>query len=119
MTDDDHPVLPIIDLDRYIHPTSCDQQDAVVAEVREACQKYGFFQVKGHGISSEAQEGLLLGLNRFFSLPKEEKVKLSFLKNPCRRGYEASGMSLRNGDALPDSKEVWMSPWLAMALVWY
>ncbi|KAI9746346.1 MAG: hypothetical protein M1818_000058 [Claussenomyces sp. TS43310] len=38
-------------------------------------------------------------------MPKEEKVELLFLKNPCRRGYEASGDSHRDGDALPDSKE--------------
>lgn len=31
---------------------------------------------------------------------------MSFLENPCRRGYEAAGMSLREGDPLPDAKEV-------------
>ncbi|PKY04097.1 2OG-Fe(II) oxygenase [Aspergillus campestris IBT 28561] len=105
MAQENCPSLPIIDIDRYIHPTSLDERDAVIAEVREACQKFGFFQVKGHGVSQEAQKGLLQGLSNFFSLPKEDKVKLSFLQNPCRRGYEASGMTLREGDALPDSKE--------------
>ncbi|PYI02347.1 2OG-Fe(II) oxygenase [Aspergillus sclerotiicarbonarius CBS 121057] len=105
MTAGDNLELPIIDLDRYIHPTSSSDQEAVIAEVREACQKYGFFQVKNHGVSMDLQEGLLQGLNNFFSLPKEDKIKLSFLNNQCRRGYEASGMSLRDGDALPDSKE--------------
>lgn len=98
--------LPIIDLHRYLHPTSPEDQQAVIAEVREACQKYGFFQVKGHGVPLSQQEGLIQALDNFFSLPAEEKIKLSFLKSPCRRGYEASGMSLRDGDALPDSKEV-------------
>ncbi|KAL4733341.1 2OG-Fe(II) oxygenase [Aspergillus similis] len=100
-----HLALPIIDLSRYTHRTSVDERDAVIAQVKEACRKYGFFQVKGHRISPRAQEGLIRGMNNFFSLPKEDKTKLSFLNNPCRRGYEASGMSIRDGDALPDSKE--------------
>lgn len=74
--------------------------------MRDACQQYGFFLAKGHGVSLEAQQSLIRGLQIFFSLPKEEKLKMSFLENPCRRGYEASGMSHRAGDALPDSKEV-------------
>jgi isopenicillin N synthase-like dioxygenase len=64
------------------------------------------FQVKGHGIPESLQEELFRSLNLLFSMPKEEKMKLSYLENACRRGYEASGMSLREGDAMPDAKEV-------------
>jgi len=99
-------VLPIIDLSRYSNPKSPEDQEQVIAEVRSACRQYGFFQVKGHGVPLSMQQGFIQALGNFFTLPKEEKVKLSFLKNPCRRGYEASGDSLRDGDALPDSKEV-------------
>jgi isopenicillin N synthase-like dioxygenase len=102
----DDSVLPIIDLSGYINPKSPGDQEQVIAQVRDACGRYGFFQVKGHGVPLKAQEGLIQGLSNFFSLPKEEKLKLSFLKNPCRRGYEASGDSIREGDAFPDSKEV-------------
>ncbi|PGH21392.1 hypothetical protein AJ80_03309 [Polytolypa hystricis UAMH7299] len=97
--------LPIIDLSGYLAPKSPGDKERVIAQVREASQKFGFFQVKGHGVSLGAQHGLIKGLGNLFSQPKEEKVKLSFLKNPCRRGYEASGDTLREGDALPDSKE--------------
>ena len=107
----DNLVLPIIDLSGYITPKSPEDKEKVIAEVREACQQYGFFQVKGHGVPLGTQERFIQGLSNFFSLPKEEKLKLSFLKNPCRRGYEASGDSLREGDALPDSKEVRV-PWI-------
>lgn len=54
----------------------------------------------------DLQKEFLRSLETVFSLPEEEKLELSFLKNLCRRGYEKSGMSLREGDALPDSKEV-------------
>ncbi|KAJ4286159.1 hypothetical protein N0V90_013508 [Kalmusia sp. IMI 367209] len=44
-------------------------------------------------------------MSRVFNLPIEEKMKMSCLEDPCRRGYEASGMSHRVGDPLPDAKE--------------
>ena len=105
MSEDDVK-LPIIDLSGYIAPKSPQDRDRVIAEVRNACTEYGFFQLKGHGVPLNLQQGLLKSLKTFFSMPKEEKLKLSYLENPCRRGYEASGMSMRDGDAMPDSKEV-------------
>ncbi|KAJ4265954.1 hypothetical protein NW762_003927 [Fusarium torreyae] len=97
--------LPIIDFTDYLDPKSPDDQKRVIEQVRDACQAYGFFQVKGHGIPLELQRELVNSLGRFFSLPKDEKMQYSFLQNKCRRGYEASGMSIRDGDAMPDSKE--------------
>lgn len=102
--------LPIIDLSGYLAPNSPDDKLKVIAQIRDACQEFGFFQVKGHGIPLTLQHELLKSLDRLFSMPKEEKLKLSYLENPCRRGYEASGMSLRDGDAMPDSKEVRSPP---------
>lgn len=101
-----HITLPVIDLGGYFHPSRPEDKTKVIQEVRKACQQYGFFQVQNHNLPLLTQQGLVKALNNFFSLPKEEKMKLSFLKNPCRRGYEASGDSLRVGDAMPDSKEV-------------
>lgn len=98
--------LPIVDLSGYLHPTSPEDKPRVVSEIAEACKNFGFFQVKGHGVPIKMQQGLLKSIGTLFNLPREEKLKLSFLNNPSRRGYEASGMSLRDGDALPDSKEV-------------
>ncbi|KAF9740451.1 hypothetical protein PMIN06_003018 [Paraphaeosphaeria minitans] len=97
--------LPLIDLSGYIDPKSPGDRERVIAEVRDACAKFGFFQTKGHGISLDLQKGLLNSIDTLFNLPKEEKRNLSFLQNVSRRGYEESGMSLRDGDKLPDSKE--------------
>jgi isopenicillin N synthase-like dioxygenase len=98
--------LPLIDISRYFHPETPTDRGDVIAQVCDACRKYGFVQIQGHGVPIEVQQGLLRSIDRVFDQSKEEKLKLSFLDNPCRRGYEASGMSLRDGDALPDSKEV-------------
>lgn len=106
MSPTDHE-LPLIDFSGYISPEATVESKAkVITEVRDACARYGFFQLKGHGVPMSMQKAHLQALSNFFSLPKEEKMKLSFLKDPCRRGYESSGDSLRDGDPLPDSKEV-------------
>lgn len=101
--------LPIIDLSGYISSKSPEDRQRVVAEVRDAAHQYGFFQLKGHGIPLSLQRDLLRCMDNVFTLPQEEKLGMSFLENPCRRGYEASGMSHREGDALPDAKEVCIS----------
>ena len=98
--------LPMIDLSGYINPKNPQDREQVIAEVRDASQRYGFFQVRGHGIPLKEQQGLVEGLRNFFSQPRAVKNEFSFLKDPGRRGYEASGDSHRDGDAHPDSKEV-------------
>ncbi|KAI0172767.1 putative 2OG-Fe(II) oxygenase family oxidoreductase [Hypoxylon sp. FL1284] len=97
--------LPIIDLSGYLNPKSPEDKERVVKEVRDAARQYGFFQAKGHGVPLSLQQDLIRCMGNVFNLPKEDKMKMSFLENPCRRGYEASGMSHREGDALPDAKE--------------
>jgi len=98
--------LPLVDLSDYLNPSaSLESKQRVIAEVRDACRDFGFFQVKGHGIPLAMQQNFLNTLPNFFRLPREDKVKLSFLQSPGRRGYEYSGLTLRDGDALPDSKE--------------
>ncbi|KAI3331459.1 putative 2OG-Fe(II) oxygenase family oxidoreductase [Xylariaceae sp. AK1471] len=97
--------LPIIDLSGYLNPKSPGDKERVVGQVRDAARQYGFFQAKGHGVPLDLQSDLLRCMSNVFNLPKEEKLKMSFLENPCRRGYEAAGMSHREGDPLPDAKE--------------
>lgn len=98
--------LPLIDLSGYINPKSSGDKERVIAEVRDACSQFGFFQATGHGVPLSLQKRLLGSIDTLFALPEEAKLALSYLKNPSRRGWEKSGMSLREGDALPDSKEV-------------
>lgn len=102
----DTVALPIIDLSGYLNPSSPQDKERVVKEVCDAARQFGFFQIKGHGLPLTLQRELIRCMGNVFDLPKEEKLKMSFLENPCRRGYEASGMSHREGDALPDAKEV-------------
>ncbi len=102
--------LPVIDVSGYINPRSEQDKQQVIAQVKDACAQYGFFQMAGHGVPMSVQEGLWRALGNFFHQPKEKKMKQSFLNDRCRRGYESSGDSLRDGDPLPDSKEVREEP---------
>ncbi|KAK4224398.1 1-aminocyclopropane-1-carboxylate oxidase [Podospora fimiseda] len=97
--------LPIIDLSGYLESNSPEDKARVITEVRDAAAQYGFFQVKGHGVPLHLQQEFTTAMNNLFNLPQEEKDSLSFLKNPCRRGYEAAGDSHREGDKLTDAKE--------------
>ena len=98
--------LESIDLSGYLNPKSPEQREQVIAQVVDVCRRQGFFQVKGHGVPLRTQQRMIQSCRNLFHLPKEEKLELSFLKNMARRGYEASGDSHREGDKLPDSKEV-------------
>ncbi|MCJ1286801.1 hypothetical protein MMC26_006147 [Xylographa opegraphella] len=97
--------LPIIDLSGYLAPQAPGDRQRVITEVRDAAHRYGFFQVRGHGVPLTLQRDLPRCMDNLFDLPAKEKLEMSFLKNPCRRGYEAAGMSHRVGDPLPDAKE--------------
>lgn len=98
--------FPLVDISGYINPTSPEDKAKVVAQIRDAFKTYGFFQCTGHGVPVSLQREMFKSLERFYNLPKEEKMEISVHKSPCRRGYEASGAHSRDGKAMPDAKEV-------------
>lgn len=98
--------FPLVDISGYTNPTSPEDKAQVVEQIRDAFKTYGFFQCTGHGVPVSLQREMFKALERFYSLPKEEKMELSVHKSPCRRGYEASGVHSRDGKAMPDAKEV-------------
>lgn len=70
--------IPLIDL----FPLNSQESDEdslhrLVAEVGEACEKWGFFQVINHGVPSQVRERIESASKEFFALPKEEKRKSS------------------------------------------
>jgi len=48
----------------------------LVEDVRKCCLHNGFFQITGHKVPEELQEGVLDCLKEFFTLPQEEKEKV-------------------------------------------
>ncbi|XP_021731701.1 probable 2-oxoglutarate-dependent dioxygenase At5g05600 [Chenopodium quinoa] len=60
--------IPVIDISSA--------SDGVIAEIKEACEKWGFFQVINHGVPMEKREKAELAARKFFGLPLEEKKKV-------------------------------------------
>lgn len=70
----DELVLPVIDLQGFL---SGDHKAAmeIAAQIREACEKHGFFQVTNHGIDEGLLEEAQRATQEFFALPLPKKEK--------------------------------------------
>ncbi|KAL4588763.1 hypothetical protein LXL04_001658 [Taraxacum kok-saghyz] len=69
--------IPQIDLSPLLNSSDPAEVHAdLVAQVREACENWGFFQVFNHGIPVESREKLMAAAKRFFNQPVEEKRKV-------------------------------------------
>ncbi|KAK0280463.1 hypothetical protein LTR35_008105 [Friedmanniomyces endolithicus] len=100
------PEIPTIDLSSYIRPEATPEEMArVIEDVRNACSRYGFLQVTGHGVPLATQREVLESCRRLFDLPQDVKDSLSLKNNPARRGYERIGEQGLDAKALPDCKE--------------
>ncbi|KAJ5726252.1 uncharacterized protein N7483_007609 [Penicillium malachiteum] len=101
-------VIPLIDVSPFtIKGASEAEKEKVVAQVRDACRKYGFFQIVGHGIASELQAKVLECAKTFFDLSAEEKQKVGMEHaiGESNRGFEVIGGQKLQYDAFPDLKE--------------
>ncbi|KAL0365443.1 UNVERIFIED_CONTAM: putative 2-oxoglutarate-dependent dioxygenase JRG21 [Sesamum angustifolium] len=70
--------IPLIDLSPANSPDADPSSlSALAAEIGDACEKWGFFQVINHGAPLHVREKIDLVSRKFFALPKEEKKKVS------------------------------------------
>lgn len=98
-------IVPTIDIAAYLRDPASADAALVVDAVRDACRNTGFFQVVGHGLSTELQKGLFDASRRFFSLDYNQKCKLDARNNIGRRGYDVLASQAYDEDNLPDLKE--------------
>ncbi|MEM7170335.1 MAG: 2-oxoglutarate and iron-dependent oxygenase domain-containing protein [Pseudomonadota bacterium] len=78
--------IPLIDLTDLRRAPEASAGQAVVAEIDQACQDFGFFQVVGHGVPEALIARVWRETRAFFALPMADKRKLSRSReNP--RGY--------------------------------
>lgn len=81
---------PIIDFGRKTHVKICSHtsnqstafygadrlaKEQLVDEIRQACERFGFFQLINHGIPTDIQTAVLKHSSEFFNLPLEHKEK--------------------------------------------
>ena len=77
---------------------------AVAARIGDACRRYGFLQVVGHGIDPQLRRRLRDAAAEFFALDEDEKDRIS-MRHGGRawRGWFPVGGELTSG--VPDGKE--------------
>ncbi|KAK6159402.1 hypothetical protein DH2020_006716 [Rehmannia glutinosa] len=68
--------IPLIDLSP-LESNSRAALEILAAEIGDACENWGFFQVINHGVPFEARQKIDSVSRKFFALPKEEKRKVS------------------------------------------
>ncbi len=94
--------LPIIDISPLLDPYG--DWRAVADNIYKACTGYGFFYIKGHGVSQKLQDQLEEFSKRFFALDHESKMQIHMSKaGKAWRGYFPVGEELTSGK--PDIKE--------------
>jgi isopenicillin N synthase-like dioxygenase len=96
-------IIPTVDLSPYLQDPTSAAADAIVTEIRNACATSGFFQLVGHGVSKSLQQQAFAAAKVLFSLPDEEKRKLSGTPG---RGYEILGTQFLEPGKKADLKEV-------------
>lgn len=87
--------LPTIDLASWTSPGK--PSETFLNSLRSAAHEYGFFYLKGHGISSNLNASLLRQASRFFALPFEQKEQIAMIHSPHFRGYNHAGQEITRG----------------------
>jgi isopenicillin N synthase-like dioxygenase len=98
------PRLPLIDIGG-LRGNSPDAQQAVAAQLRQACTQQGFFYISNHGIDPALIEETFAAIQRFFDQPMADKLAVDKMLSPCNRGYEPLRAQTLESGALPDLKE--------------
>ena len=73
--------LPIIDISPFLQEnSSLESKKKVGIQVDEACRNFGFFYLRGHGISERERAQIRDLAKSFFELEQQEKEKISISK---------------------------------------
>ncbi len=78
-----HHSIPVIDY--------AQAPDRLVAEVGNACRKFGFFGLVNHGIDQALIDAAFYQSKKFFALPQEQKLNWHIEKSACHRGFDPIG----------------------------
>ncbi|EEF47075.1 protein DMR6-LIKE OXYGENASE 1 [Ricinus communis] len=82
--------IPLIDLQGLDGPL----RSTLVKEIGQACQGYGFFQVKNHGIPEDVIDKMLSVSREFFHLPESERMK-NYSDDPMMRTRLSTSFNVR------------------------
>ena len=81
--------LPIINNSPFIESATLEEKLCVADDISNACTKFGFFYLIGHGIPEDTIVKIRSVAKDFFDLPMQEKLKISIAKCDQARGYQS------------------------------
>lgn len=80
--------VPTIDISNFTHGSAA-QRENVARDIADACERIGFFLIKGHGVSDDLIKRTYATSRAFFDLPKEEKLEVKRNRPEVSRGYNS------------------------------
>ena len=83
-------IIPVIDFSPMLS-SKLEERRSIAPQIQKACKEVGFFYLKNHGIPDAVTRRAYQALQRYFALPRAEKVKLHYLTTPNHRGYVRVG----------------------------
>jgi len=98
--------IPVIDLSPWFHGNPGDQKK-VADEVVSACCTSGFFYIVNHQVPQQLLSSVFDVAREFFTLPIEQKEKVSFELGNKNRGYIPLGGESSDPKAKRDEKEAY------------
>lgn len=96
--------IPSVDLADFLSGEP-ERKNDFVQQLGKAYEEIGFVAVKNHGISETLIANLYEQVQRFFSLPLEQKKKYEIAGLAGQRGYTSFGKEHAKGSEAPDLKE--------------
>ncbi|KAF2442348.1 Clavaminate synthase-like protein [Karstenula rhodostoma CBS 690.94] len=96
---------PILDFSAF-YTGDAAAKKKLVDDVRSCCLHNGFFQITGHNVPRELQQGIMDWNKKFFDLPLEQKMEVNKdTSNTWNRGYELLKSQILEEGTLPELKE--------------
>jgi isopenicillin N synthase-like dioxygenase len=94
-------VLPLVDVAPLLDRTDV---AGVSRQLDQACRRFGFVRISGHGVPDELRERLTALSTEFFALPDASKAEIEMARGGSAwRGWFPVGGELTSG--IPDGKE--------------
>ena len=100
--------IPRLDLNDYVKG-SPDQKKKFSDNIGKAFNETGFVTIANHGMTQELMDELYMEVQKFFTLPVEEKLKYEKPELAGQRGYTSKGKEKAKDSKTPDLKEFWQS----------
>lgn len=96
--------LPEIDFDAYRFGTA-EQRGRVAQDIVDACERFGFFYLKHHGVSAETVRSGFAAAHAFFAQPLDARLSCLPGRRNQHRGYQPINDTQHIGASVPDVKE--------------